>query len=76
VTDIPFNRRRFLAVTALTAGAAAIPGGTTVKAAVPPQITLPDRGIYDTSPASSWTDGFLTGNGEYGAVLHGAPASE
>ncbi|MEU6254350.1 glycoside hydrolase N-terminal domain-containing protein [Streptomyces sp. NPDC047043] len=42
----------------------------------PPQITLPERGIHDTSPASSWTDGFLTGNGEYGAVLHGAPALE
>jgi len=65
----PFNRRRFLAATALTAGAAAWPGGT-AKAAVP------DRGIHDTSPASSWTDGFLTGNGEYGAVLHGAPAAE
>ncbi|NKE63619.1 lectin [Lentzea sp. PSKA42] len=75
MTDTPFNRRRFLAATALTAGAAALPGGP-AKAAVPPQITLPDRGIYDTSPASSWVDGFLTGNGEYGAVLHGAPAAE
>ncbi|GGU54515.1 glycosyl hydrolase family 95 catalytic domain-containing protein [Lentzea flava] len=62
------NRRRFLAATALTAGAAL--SGTTAKAAPP------DRGIHDTSPASSWMDGFLTGNGEYGAVLHGAPASE
>lgn len=75
MTEIPFSRRRFLAVTALTAGAASLPGGT-AKAAVPPQITLPDRGIYDTSPASSWTHGFLTGNGEYGAVLHGEPAAE
>ncbi|WP_055526518.1 glycosyl hydrolase family 95 catalytic domain-containing protein, partial [Streptomyces graminilatus] len=43
---------------------------------VPPQVTLPDRGIYDTATASSWTDGFLTGNGEYGALLYGAPALE
>jgi hypothetical protein len=64
------NRRRFLAATALTAGATALPGGA-ARAAV-----VPDRGIHDTSPASSWTDGFLTGNGEYGAVLHGAPAAE
>jgi hypothetical protein len=79
VTDNPLNRRRFLAATALTAGAAALPGGvfpSTATAAVPPQVTLPDRGIYDTSPASSWTDGFLTGNGEYGAVLYGDPAAE
>ncbi|MFF3663850.1 hypothetical protein [Streptomyces olivochromogenes] len=38
-------------------------------AAVPPQVPLPDRGIYDTATASSWTDGFVTGNGEYGALL-------
>lgn len=67
----PLNRRRFLAAGALTA----LPGGM-FTAAVPPQLTVPERGIYDTSPASSWVDGFLTGNGEYGAVLHGAPALE
>ncbi|WP_406154805.1 glycoside hydrolase family 95 protein [Streptomyces sp. NBC_00882] len=64
---------------ALTAGAAALPGGFlsgNAAAAVPPQITVPHRGIYDTSPASSWTDGFLTGNGEYGAILHGAATRE
>ncbi|MDX8032700.1 glycoside hydrolase N-terminal domain-containing protein [Lentzea sp. BCCO 10_0856] len=75
MSDNPLNRRRFLTVTALTA----VPGGalgSTATAAVPPQITLPDRGIYDTSPATSWTDGFLTGNGEYGTVLHGDPAQE
>ncbi|MGW6932988.1 glycosyl hydrolase family 95 catalytic domain-containing protein [Lentzea sp. NPDC054927] len=75
MSDNPLNRRRFLTVTALTA----VPGGalsSIAEAAVPPQITLPERGIYDTSPAASWTDGFLTGNGEYGAVLHGDPAAE
>lgn len=73
------DRRRFLTAAALTAGAAPLPGGLLsgrAVAAVPPQITLPERGIHDTSPASSWTDGFLTGNGEYGAVLYGAPALE
>ncbi|MDQ0936614.1 glycosyl hydrolase family 95 catalytic domain-containing protein [Streptomyces turgidiscabies] len=39
-------------------------------------IALPDRGIHDTTPADSWTDGFLTGNGEYGAVVYGDPALE
>ncbi|MER6122181.1 RICIN domain-containing protein [Streptomyces sp. NPDC001795] len=79
MTDSAIDRRRFLTTAALTAGATALPGGLlsgTAVAAVPPQITLPERGIHDPSPASSWTDGFLTGNGEYGAVLHGAPALE
>lgn len=77
--DLPIDRRRFLTAATLTAGAAALPGGLlsgAAAAAVPPQITLPDRGIYDTSPATSWTDGFLTGNGEYGATLYGAPTLE
>jgi hypothetical protein len=77
--NTPVDRRRFLTAAALTAGAAALPGGllpTAAAAAVPPQVTLPERGIYDTSPATSWMDGFLTGNGEYGATLFGAPALE
>ncbi|MER6378767.1 glycoside hydrolase N-terminal domain-containing protein [Streptomyces sp. NPDC001250] len=79
MTDSAINRRRFLTAAALNAGAAALPGGLLSGrsvAAVPPQITLPERGIHDTSPATSWTDGFLTGNGDYGAVLHGAPTLE
>ncbi|MEV6878306.1 RICIN domain-containing protein [Amycolatopsis sp. NPDC051128] len=77
--DLPVDRRRFLTAAALTAGAAALPRGLlsgAAAAAVPPQITLPERGIYDTSPATSWTDGFLTGNGEYGATLYGVPTLE
>jgi alpha-L-fucosidase 2 len=77
--DGQVDRRRFLALTALTTGAAALPGvlaAGRADAAVPPQVTLPERGIHDTAPATSWTDGFLTGNGEYGALLHGTPASE
>jgi hypothetical protein len=74
----PIDRRRFLTAATLTAGAAALPGGwlSGSAAAVPPQITLPGRGVHDTSPATSWTDGFLTGNGEYGATLYGAPTQE
>ncbi|MPY60400.1 glycosyl hydrolase family 95 catalytic domain-containing protein [Streptomyces spongiae] len=49
-------------------------GDTT--APTPALVALPDRGIHDTSPAESWTDGFLTGNGEYGAVVYGDPALE
>ncbi|MEU6261555.1 RICIN domain-containing protein [Streptomyces sp. NPDC047043] len=72
------DRRQFLTAAALTAGAVTLPGALfpAPASAAPPQITLPDRGIHDTAPASSWTDGFLTGNGEYGAVLYGAPAQE
>jgi hypothetical protein len=39
---------------------------------VPPQLTLPQRGIYDTAAAAGWTDAFLAGNGGYGAMLYGA----
>ncbi|MGW2306180.1 glycosyl hydrolase family 95 catalytic domain-containing protein [Streptomyces sp. NPDC001809] len=77
--DTPLGRRRFIAAAALTAGAVALPGGvlaTPAASAVPPQVTLPRRGMYDTVPASDWTDGFVTGNGEYGAVLHGMPQLE
>ncbi|MGW6602089.1 glycosyl hydrolase family 95 catalytic domain-containing protein [Streptomyces sp. NPDC055036] len=77
--DSPLDRRVFLTAAAVTAGAVVLPGGilsTHAAAAVPPQVTLPQRGIYDTVPASSWTDGFVIGNGEYGAVLHGTPTLE
>ncbi|MFE4634958.1 glycoside hydrolase N-terminal domain-containing protein [Streptomyces sp. NPDC056773] len=77
--DTPLGRRGFITAAALTAGAAVLPGGVlapAAAAAVPPQVTLPQRGMYDTVPASAWTDGFVTGNGEYGAVLHGTPQLE
>ena len=77
--DLPMNRRRFITAAAVVAGAAALPAASFARAAagaVPPQVTLPERGIYDTAPATDWTQGFLTGNGEYGAVLFGAPALE
>ncbi|MFD9123961.1 RICIN domain-containing protein [Kitasatospora sp. NPDC059571] len=77
--DLPLNRRRFLTTAALAAGAAALPGlvrPARASAAVPPQVTLPDRGIWDNATASAWTDGFLSGNGEYGAVYYGEPTLE
>ncbi|MFC8358588.1 RICIN domain-containing protein [Streptomyces griseorubiginosus] len=77
--DPALNRRRFLTTAALAAGAATLPGlflADRAAAAVPPQVTLPDRGIWDNATASAWTDGFLTGNGEYGAVYYGDPALE
>jgi alpha-L-fucosidase 2 len=73
------DRRRFVTAAAATSGAVALPSvmfAGAATAAVPAQVTLPERGIYDTAPAADWTHGFLTGNGEYGAVLYGAPALE
>lgn len=32
--------------------------------------------IEDTAPAARWEDAFLTGNGEYGLMVHGDPAAE
>ncbi|WP_329343523.1 RICIN domain-containing protein [Streptomyces sp. NBC_01352] len=80
--DLPessLNRRRFLTAAALAAGATALPGlmfARSAAAAVPPQVTLPDRGIWDNATASTWTHGFLSGNGEYGATYYGAPTLE
>ncbi|MEU4540029.1 glycoside hydrolase N-terminal domain-containing protein, partial [Streptosporangium sp. NPDC023825] len=77
--NMPLNRRRFIATTAATVGAAALPSAIfadRAAAAVPPQVTLPQRGIYDTVAAANWADAFLTGNGEYGAMLYGAPTLE
>ncbi|MEU1849578.1 glycoside hydrolase N-terminal domain-containing protein [Streptomyces sp. NPDC019990] len=52
------------------------PPGDDVTAPVPLPIPAPERGIHDTAPAVSWRDGFLTGSGEYGAVVYGGPALE
>ncbi|MFY1698142.1 MULTISPECIES: glycosyl hydrolase family 95 catalytic domain-containing protein [unclassified Solwaraspora] len=32
--------------------------------------------IEDTAPAARWEDAFLTGNGEYGLMVHGDPVAE
>ncbi|ALE05739.1 lectin [Arthrobacter sp. ERGS1:01] len=79
IFDRPLGRRGFLTASALTAGAVVLPGALLSAqdaAALPETATLPERGLYDTVPASSWTDGFLSGNGEFGAVFHGSPALE
>ncbi|MEU8387036.1 hypothetical protein [Micromonospora sp. NPDC048842] len=77
MTDLPVNRRRLLATAALTTGSAvlipAVGAGRATAAA--PHVTLPERGIHDARAATTWTDGFLTGNGEYGAVRYGTPPS-
>ncbi|RSM47306.1 lectin [Amycolatopsis balhimycina DSM 5908] len=77
----PLTRRTFLTAAAAGAGAAALPpaffgGAGTAEAAVPPQVVLPDRGVFDPAAASGWPDGFVTGNGEYGAVYYGTPGDE
>lgn len=76
--DASLDRRRFIAAAAVTAGAVALPllGSTRAEAALPPQVTLPERGIHDTAPATAWGDGFVTGNGEYGALVYGSPSDE
>ncbi|MFJ5955250.1 glycosyl hydrolase family 95 catalytic domain-containing protein [Paenarthrobacter sp. NPDC092416] len=76
IANTPFNRRGFLAGTVLAAGAVAFPYSQRAAAAPPSSAVLPERGIFDVSPASSWSDGFLSGNGEYGAIFHGTPAAE
>lgn len=61
--DLPLNRRRFLTTAALAAGATALPGfvfAARAAAAVPPQATLPDCGIWDNATASAWTDQYGT----------------
>src|SRR6266496_5177422 len=78
MTDLPLSRRHLLATAALAAGSVTLTSAVAARraAAVPPQVTLPDRGIHDLTAATSWTDGFLIGNGEYGAVLYGTPTLE
>ncbi|KQZ09818.1 lectin [Agromyces sp. Root1464] len=72
------DRRGFFATAAIGAGAALLPTGA--AAALPLRSAVPGlvsgTGIFDTSPAASWTDGFVSGNGEMGAVFYGAPEFE
>lgn len=75
----PMDRRRFLSASALTAGALTFPAAllTAPKAsALPASVTLPQQGVHDTAPAQEWTDGFISGNGEIGAVFYGSPGLE
>ncbi|GAB3805764.1 glycosyl hydrolase family 95 catalytic domain-containing protein [Micromonospora zhanjiangensis] len=75
----PLSRRRLIVAATVGAGAAALPSAVSAgraAAAVPPQVTLPERGSHDTAAATNWSDGFVTGNGEYGAILYGTPTLE
>ena len=38
--------------------------------------SLPDRGSYDTAPATRWEDAYPVGNGRHGALVHGNPRDE
>src|SRR3954454_1811005 len=78
MTDLPVSRRRLLTTAALAAGSVPLPTPVAPRRADAgaSQVALPDRGIHDLTAATAWTDGFLTGNGEYGAVLYGAPTQE
>ncbi|GAA1829540.1 glycosyl hydrolase family 95 catalytic domain-containing protein [Agromyces salentinus] len=73
------TRRGFIATATVGAGAALLPA-TPASALAPRSATaglaLPAIGIFDTEPATGWTDGFLSANGELGAILHGSPALE
>ncbi|MDT0269148.1 glycoside hydrolase N-terminal domain-containing protein [Streptomyces sp. DSM 44915] len=43
---------------------------------VAPAAPRPERGIWDDAPAADWEDGFLSGNGEYGVLVHGPAERE
>jgi alpha-L-fucosidase 2 len=72
-------RRGFLTASGWAAGAIVLSSGlldSPRALGLPASVALPERGIFDTSPTDSWTDAFLSGNGEYGAMLLGRPESE
>lgn len=76
--DVSVGRRGFLTASAWAAGAVLVANGVLTPrsafAATPG--TLPDLGQFDTGSGGSWTDAFVSGNGELGAMLYGAPGSE
>jgi hypothetical protein len=76
----PFTRRGFLQAIGGVAGAAALPVGTASAAraavtpsAAPPTLPYPERGVVSTSWTTDWESGFVTGNGNLGAVVYGTP---
>ncbi|MFF2387188.1 glycoside hydrolase N-terminal domain-containing protein [Agromyces sp. NPDC058104] len=77
--EVTMNRRGFIGAATIGAGAALLPANA--AAALPVRttiagLTVPAIGSVDTSPATNWADGFVSGNGEMGAVFHGAPELE
>lgn len=77
--NIEVPRRGFLTASAMATGALLLANGTMQPRAAfasPAAITLPERGLFDSAPAGNWTQAFLSGNGEYGAMLYGRPEAE
>lgn len=72
------NRRGFLGAAALGAGAVLLPqhAASALPAAAVAGLVVPAQGVFDTAPAAVWGDGFVSGNGELGAVFFGAPELE
>ena len=73
------SRRRFLELSASTAALTTLAG--TVEALSPFASEMAfaapaTRSIFDTSPASDWTDAFVSGNGRYGIMVYGNPLNE
>ncbi|UNK70330.1 glycoside hydrolase N-terminal domain-containing protein [Microbacterium sp. H1-D42] len=73
------SRRGFFGATAVGVGAVMLPSGSasafSARASVS-GLSAPAVGVVDTTPAVDWTDGFVSGNGEMGAVFHGKPELE
>lgn len=77
--NIEMPRRGFLTASAWAAGALLLADGTVLARpalANASAVELPERGLFDTAPGGSWTQAFLSGNGEYGAMLYGGPELE
>ncbi|WP_217567233.1 glycoside hydrolase N-terminal domain-containing protein [Streptomyces sp. GbtcB7] len=68
------NRRQFLATATAAAATPAVWPTANARAVGSPR--PPRWGVHDEAPATTWTDGFLSGNGETGITVYGAPASE
>lgn len=76
---IEMPRRGFLTASAFAVGALMLADGTLLPRTAFADTTtgeLPERGLFDTAPGGSWTQALLSGNGEYGAMLYGAPDLE
>lgn len=68
------NRRGFLGVVGVGVGAMLLPPQSAAVALS--AMGVPSAGLYDPQAAASWTDGFVSGNGEMGAIFYGSPELE
>ncbi|MBM7818732.1 hypothetical protein JOE63_001209 [Cellulosimicrobium cellulans] len=77
--DIQLDRRGFLTASAYAAGAVLLANGALAPraaVALAGPDALPERGLFDATPGHAWTDAFLSGNGEVGAMVYGTPDAE